>query len=294
MQAAVIVNPISGRGAGLRTALGACRELDQLGWHTELMPTTHAGEATKLSRQAAVQGYDLVLACGGDGTFSQVVAGCLDSRVPVGLIPAGTGNDFARMIHLPSEPKTLAKAIVNGSPEPVDLIEVNGGAFWSINVIGVGFDARVADRNNRRVRWIGGRTAYMLSVLQELLHYRAIHVNIRIDDAEWEGDALLLVAANSSSYGGGMLIAPDARIDDGLMDVVLVEDISRTEFIRAFPSVLKGTHILHPKVHHWQCSRIFVNSTSPQPALIDGDVVAHTPLAARVCPQRALIWMPGS
>lgn len=293
MRAAIIVNPIGGRGTGTRVAMEACDELNRSGWKTELMLTRWAGDAVELARQAANQGFEVVLACGGDGTFSQVVLGCHDTGVPTGLIPAGTGNDFSRAICLPLDPRTAAAALVKGQPKPVDLLEVNDGAAWSINIIGIGFDARVADRNNRRVRWLGGRTAYMIAMAQELLHHRPARMSVRIDEHRWEGNAMLLAVANSRSYGGGMMIAPDARIDDGLADVVLVEHLSRTDFIRTFPLVLSGAHLSHPKVHHWLGREVIITSDDPQPALVDGDVVAKTPLTARVSPGRALVWMPG-
>lgn len=160
-------------------------------------------------------------------------------------------------------------------------------------MIGIGFDARVADRMNRRVRVLGGRTAYMVAVAQELLHNRPRRMRVRIDDKEWEGNALLLAAANSRSYGGGMMIAPDAKIDDGLADVVLVEHMGRIEFIRSFPKVLNGTHLLLPKVHHWRGKEVTIESDDQQLALVDGDVIAQTPLTARASPGRALVWIPG-
>ncbi len=127
---------------------------------------------------------------------------------------------------------------------------MNDCAAWSVNIIGVGFDARVANRINRRVRVFGGRIAYLVAVGQELLQHRPVRLKIRIDSDEWHGNALLLAVANSRSYGGGMLIAPDAKIDDGLADVVLVEHLSRIEFILSFHEVLNGTHLRLPRVHH--------------------------------------------
>jgi diacylglycerol kinase (ATP) len=257
------------------------------------MPTRCAGDGIELAHQAALKGFDVVLACGGDGTFSQVVMGCRDTGVPAGLIPAGTGNDFARMIDLPREPRAAANALVNGHPKSVDLLEVNNGEVWSVNMVGIGFDARVAERTNRRVRWIGGRTAYMLAIALELIHHRCARMRVRIDDNEWEGEALLLAVANTRSYGGGMIVAPDAEIDDGMADVVLIERLSRIQFIRSFPLVLKGTHVHLPQVHQWRGREITVLSDDTQPALVDGDVVAHTPITVRISPGRALVWIPG-
>jgi diacylglycerol kinase (ATP) len=287
-----VVNPVGGRGKGLWAAEEACSELRAAGWEVELLCTEKPGHARELSEQAAKDGCDLVLACGGDGTFSQVVTGLLDTGIPAGLIPAGTGNDFARAIGLPIEPREAAKTIISGRAAPVDLLEVDGGQAWAVNIIGTGFDAAVAERTNRRVRFLGGRAAYIMAVAAEVIRHRPARFKLQVDDQTWEGEAMLVAIANSSSYGGGMLIALDARIDDGLADVVLVEKLSRLEFIRCFPMVFKGTHLKHPKVKHWRGKDIRIETDHPQPALVDGDVIAHTPLAICVQPGRALVWLP--
>lgn len=292
IRAAVVVNPIGGRGKGLRAAREASYELHAAGWQVEQLCTEAAGHARELARYAAGAGFDVVIACGGDGTFSQVVTGLLDTGVPAALIPSGTGNDFARAAGIPIDPGEAARAIITGRPRPVDLLEVNGGEAWAVNIIGVGFDAAVAERTNRRLRFLGGKTAYIMAVVRELVHYRPSHVRLTVDGETWKGEAMLVAIANSSSYGGGMLIAPQASFADGLADVVLVEKLSRLEFIRCFPMVFRGAHLRHPKVKHWRGREISIKTDEPQPALVDGDVVARTPLTVQVQPGRALLRLP--
>jgi diacylglycerol kinase (ATP) len=292
MKAAIVVNPVGGRGLGMRAAADAQDVLREADWTTEIMPTSKSGDATDLARHAVERGFDVVLACGGDGTFSQVVSGCLDTGVPCGLIPSGTGNDFARSISLPLEPRAAAAALVNGQVQAVDLLDINNGAAWAVNIIGVGFDANVADRINRRIRIFGGRNAYIVAVAQELLRYRPARMSVRVDGHVWEGNALLVAVANTRSYGGGMLIAPDAKIDDGLADIVLIEHMSRTKFVRSFSMLLDGSHLSLPEVHHWQGKEITIESDQPQLGLVDGDVSVQTPLTIHVSPGRALLWMP--
>ncbi len=159
---------------------------------------------------------------------------------------------------------------------------------------GGGFDARVAARTNRRRRLTGGLLGYLTAVAAELVHHRPTQVRITVDDGDWEGPALLVAAANGRSYGAGMMIAPDARVDDGLMDVVLVRHMGRARFARCFPRVMRGTHLVLPEVTAWQARELTVETLEPSPLLIDGDVQGETPTTIRVAPGRALMWMPGA
>jgi diacylglycerol kinase (ATP) len=293
MRIALITNPTAGRNAGVTAAQRAADEFENAGWETVTRLTRGPGDATRLAREAADEGFDAVFACGGDGTLSQVLAGLLDTGVPGGMIPAGTGNDFARTIGLSRDAAAAARQLIRGQVKDIDLLQINNGALWSVNVAGVGFDAAVAARINRRRRLTGGLLAYLTAVVQELVSYRPTQMHLRVDDEQWEGRALLLAVANARSYGAGMKIAPTAEIDDGLLDVVLVEHVSRLEFIRSFPKVLRGTHTDHPAVRTWRGAEVTVETPQPSPVLVDGDLRCQTPLHVRVSPGRARLLMPG-
>jgi len=275
------------------TADLAEEKLRAAGWEVTRRLTEGPGDAERLARQAAREGFDIVLACGGDGTLSQVLAGLLDTGIPAGMVPAGTGNDFARTIRLSRTPADAARQLLRGHATDIDLLNVNDGQLWSVNVLGLGFDAAVAERMNRRVRLAGGLLAYLIAVTQELMTYRPTDVRLTVDGEQWEGRALLLAVANARSYGAGMKIAPLAEIDDGLLDVVLVEHMGRVEFLRSFPRVLRGTHTDHPAVHVWQGEEVMIETGEPSPVLVDGDVRCETPLRVRVSHGRARFWMPG-
>lgn len=292
MHVLLVANPRSGRRSGLRAARLAAAQMTEGGWEVTLRTTTCAGDAARLAREAAAEGFDAVFACGGDGTLSQVVTGLLDTGLPAGLIPAGTGNDFARTVGLSRTPVAAVRQALHGAARAVDLLEVNGGAAWGVNVLGVGFDAAVAARLNRRVRVTGGAFAYVTAVLQELAVHRATEVELTVGGESWAGRALLVAVANAQSYGGGMRIAPGASVNDGLLNVVLVQEIGRLSFVRAFPRVFRGTHLSHPAVRVWQGREVTVRTPQPRPGLIDGDLAGETPLAVRVAPHRALLWLP--
>ena len=293
MRVALIINPVAGRNRGIAAALNAEAEFRKAGWDVTVVLTERPGDAVRLARSSADQGYDAVLACGGDGTLSQVLAGLLDTGIPAGIIPAGTGNDFARTIGLSRKPAAAAAQLIRGRVADVDLMQVNDGALWSINITGAGFDARVTVRMNRGPRRINGLPAYLAAVMREFIEYRPTQMRLRVDRERWEGAALLVAVANARSYGAGMIVAPMAQIDDGLLDVVLIEHVGRIDFLRTFPRVFRGTHVSHPAVRIWKGKEVSIETPAgPCPVLVDGDVQCETPIQVRVSEGRAKLLLP--
>lgn len=297
MRTRIITNPRAGRGRAAGVARLAQAELQAAGWQAEIVPSSAPGEATSLAREAAAS-YDLVVACGGDGTLNEVVSGAAGVR-PVGFIPCGTGNDFARTMGISLDPRQAARQLLNGTAHPVDLLalESPGGApvmRYAINVVGVGLDAAVAARMNRQPRLGGGCLSYLWALMIELGRLEPVRLRLEVDGQRWEGAALLVAIANAISYGGGMRIAPQARVDDGLLDVVVVGPMGRIEFLRTLPRVFNGSHLQHPAVS-WQCGReVLVECDQPAPVLVDGDVRAQTPLRVKLLPGGVDFWLPDS
>lgn len=293
MHVALITNPRSGRQRGPRAAVAAEEVFREAGWEVEIHLTTAHDDAVRMAAKCAEGGVDAVFAAGGDGTLSQVLTGLLDTGVPAGVIPAGTGNDLARTLGLSLEPALAAAQLVQGAPEPVDLMEIDGGRWWAVNVLGIGFDSRVAGRMARKSRAVGGIWAYLLAVAGEFAAFRSTRMKLTVDDQHWEGPALLTAIGNARSYGAGMKITPQAEIDDGWLDVVVVGAMSRLQFLRNFPRVMHGTHLSHPAVHTWRGKSIHLEAEEPVPINVDGDLRGETPLSVRVAPGRALLWRPG-
>jgi len=278
---AVILNPGAGRGQGARRRT----ELEALlrSWTARaadaewrIVETTAAGTAGALAGQAVEQGANIVTAAGGDGTLNEVINGIVGSGAICALLPLGTGNDFARHIGLNTDLDRSVRNLFEGQPQPVDL--GRAGDRWFVNIAGCGFDALVAERINRGVRHLHGAAAYVVAVCQCLRTFKAAQMSLVLDGRQMETRAVMCSVANASSYGGGMLVAPGAKIDDGLFDICLLLDAGRIEFLRAFPRVFKGTHISHPKVTMLTAAEISINSVPPLPILIDGDVVGTTPV----------------
>lgn len=292
MRVGIIVNPKAGKGTARRAAREVARVLREGGWSVEVLETAAAGETPALAHSLSTE-HDLVLACGGDGTLSEVVNGLLETGTPAGLIPSGTGNDFARAIGLSLQPEQAARQLLTGAPVAVDLLEVGETGLVAINIIGAGFDAAVARRMNAQTRGAGW-LAYLSAVLLELTHYRPTELRLWVDGQEWQGRTLLVAVANAQSYGAGMWIAPQASITDGLLDVVLVREMSRLHFLRSLPLVFRGAHLSHSHVQVWRGREVRIETAPPAPVLVDGDLQAQTPLTVRILPRRARLWLPAA
>lgn len=290
----VILNPKAGRRYASRQQEALQHLLQQASRQTgctwQIVPTTRPGEAISLARQAALQGTPIVVAAGGDGTCGEVVNGLMGTDSQLGILPLGTGNDFARCAGISENLAVAVETLVTGKARPIDVGWVAGR--WFINVAGCGFDAAVAQRVNRGYPILHGTGAYVAAVYQTLLTFKPVQMHITVDDEEIDVRAMLCSVANSQSYGGGMRIAPLAQIDDGLLDVCIVKAVSKIEFIRTFPSVFRGTHITHSSFWMLKAKRVKVISQPPVPLLIDGDVEGSTPTEFRVVTKGIRVILP--
>jgi diacylglycerol kinase (ATP) len=283
----VILNPAAGGGQRARRRA----ELEQLLAQTareaafdsslppiewEIIQTAGPHAAANLAAEAAARGSDLIVAAGGDGTCGDVVNGLVGTNARLGVIPLGTGNDFIRCLGLDNNLSRAVHTLFYGKPRPVDLGLTQGR--WFINIAGCGFDAVVAERMSKGFRYLRGTPAYVAAVCQCLLSFRPSRMWLTINGERLDVMAMLCAVANAQYYGGGMCIAPDARIDDGLLDVCIVGDMGRLEFLRAFPQVFKGAHVTHPKVTMLRGRHVTIESDMPLPVLVDGDVLTNTPV----------------
>ncbi len=280
---ALLVNPTSGkgRGAGLLAPVGD--RLRSAGVDVQVIVGRDADEAFDRVRAvvAGDPGVDGVVAVGGDGLVNlavQVVAG---TTVPLGIVPAGTGNDVARALGIPrDDPGAAADLVLAGATRSVDLGRADGR--WFAGVLGSGFDSMVNERANR-MSWPTGRARYNLAILAELRVFRPVPFVLELDGDRWETEAMLVAVGNGSSYGGGMRVCPDARLDDGLLDVTVLGPISKPEFLRVFPTVYKGTHVHHRAVTVRR-ARTVVLSSPGVTAYADGERVAALPVRCDAVP----------
>src|SRR3954469_3551448 len=247
---ALLVNPTAGKVRAARVAADVTERMRQGGANVAILVGTDAAHAQALARQAVDDGVDAVVALGGDGMVHLALNVVAGTRTPLGIIPAGTGNDLANTLGLPSKDPVAAAALVadrlrTGGARPMDAVRT--GDRWFGCVLSAGFDSRVNDRANR-MTWPRGRMRYNLAILAELGVFKPVPFVLELDGERWETEAMLVAVGNAKSYGAGMLICPDAEIDDGLVDVTVLGPVSKPAFLKAFPKVFKGTHRDHPAV----------------------------------------------
>ena len=283
MTLALILNPTSGGGKGLSRGLAATEILRPLISHR-----SNSYEDTLLAvDNAAAAGCRVIAACGGDGMMHAVIQGCVKHDLTLLPIPAGTGNDFARGLGIEVR-DPLAQLHKVRVEERIDLGKLADRYFGAI--LSSGFDAAVNERANK-VRWPKGPMRYNVAMLQELPKFSPIPFTLHLDGIELKRDAMLVAVANAPSYGGGMLVCPDASMKDGLFDVMILNAVSKPEFLKVFPSVYKGRHINHPAVEIHRAAHVRIEANAIGYA--DGERMGALPLEARVAPAALTILRAG-
>ena len=286
----IVLNPAGGHGrAGRRRpelehllAEASAKQSggDRLEWRIE--ETTAPGSTSAIAARCAADGADIVAAAGGDGTLSEVLNGLMGTNATLALLPFGTGNDFSRTVGLYGSLPRAVDTLFTGTPRRIDVGQLADRYF--LNVAGCGFDAVVAESANHGPRQLTGTAAYLWAVIRTLARFRAADFRVTVDSVPHILRAMMCSVANAQTYGGGMRIAPTASLDDGLFDLCLLKEAGTFEFIRAFPSVFKGTHTIHPKITMLQGRHIRIESTPPLPILIDGEVIGTTPAEFTLLP----------
>ncbi len=296
---AVIWNPAAGRGRLSKPSLEARLSQHAAGAPFRVWQTRGAEEVQTLAKRALAEGADVVAAAGGDGTLGEVASVVRASGATLGVLPLGTGNDFARTLGLGTDLELAMQTLFEGQKRAIDGARATlGGQSWFwLNVAGTGFDALVAKRINAArfhpfwKHW-KGTAAYGAAVALELRALQAANLRLSLDGETIERRALLCAVANAKSYGGGMKVAPDASLDDGLFDICLIQEASAWEFARAMPSVFRGAHVGHSKVEMFRARRVEVESDPPLPVLVDGEVRGQTPVTLEVMPRALEILAP--
>jgi diacylglycerol kinase (ATP) len=290
-----LTNPVSGHGAAIRAAELAIARLHRRGAEVIEIIGDSAQDARHLVGAAIEQGTDAVMVTGGDGVVSNALQVMAGTDIPLGIIPAGTGNDHAREFGIPTkDPETAADIVVDGWTETIDLGRIqgpNGINKWFGTVAATGFDSLVTDRANR-MRWPHGRLRYYLAMLAELSQLRLLPFRLVLDGTrELDADITLAAFGNTRSYGGGLLICPDADRGDGLLDITMVHEASRTKLVRLFPTVMKGTHVNLDEVSTARARSIHVECPDIN-VYADGDFACPLPAEISAIPGALQILRP--
>jgi len=281
----VVANPAAGRGKGARLIPRVAEALTEMGVPHEIAVSEGPDRLEPLARRAAEEGVRVVAALGGDGTAGIVANGLIGTDTALAVIPAGTGDDFA---------KTVATADLGAAlrmlAEPhIDRIDVarvsaDGAERYYLNIAGAGFDSEVNETANAMRARIGPTATYVLSVIRTLRKFRPSTFKMMIDGMDEVLDAMLVVLGNGRMYGGGMKVCPNASFTDGKLDVCIVEAMSTGAFLRAFPKVFRGTHVRHPKVRMLQGSRVELDADRDVKVYADGERVGRLPAVFEAVP----------
>jgi YegS/Rv2252/BmrU family lipid kinase len=275
----LIINPNADLGRAWRWGSDLRSVVEEFGgadWTGTVYPT----HAIELARQAAEDGYELVISVGGDGTTHEVINGIMqvpeDRRPRLGIVPVGTGNDFASNVGMQTEPAKAMRQVFTGEPKFIDIALIETGSrieYWD-NTLGIGFDAK-ATIHSRNVPVLSGFLVYLWAVVQTImLNHEPALISFESDQETWQEENLLLVLCNGPREGGGFHVAPEAKVDDGWLDYAAIRNVSRPMMFRLIPEVMKGTHGRFPQVRVNKFKELKITSDRPLVIHTDGEIFA--------------------
>lgn len=278
---ALLVNPTSGRGKGARIAPRVAARLRAAGIEVVELITTSAEDVPPRTREAIKTLADAVVVVSGDGTIHQVVQEMAGGDLPLGVVPAGTGNDFARGLGVPlDDPEVAADRIVDGAVRRIDLLKAKDEFITTI--VASGFDSLVNKRANA-MRWPKGQSRYTVATFAELRTFKPLGYSVTLDGEVIDTDAMLVAVGTVPSYGGGLRICEGAAIDDGLLDVTIIRPVSRLTLLMLFPKLSKGTHVPHPQITQLRGRTVRLESAGIT-AYADGEPLGPLPVDIEVAP----------
>jgi diacylglycerol kinase (ATP) len=292
---AFIINPAAGKGRSLQM-IGSIKSRFKNFIHSFKIYITEApGHATEIAKKIASTGEDVrIYSVGGDGTLNEVINGIEGfSNVELGIIPCGSGNDVARYLYPVIDPLKLIRVLPFATSTTIDLGRLNEKYFF--NIASVGFDAEVVlnSRYFKRFPFITGSMSYILAVLVTLIKCKKYKLKITLDNNKpFEKEFLLTIFANGTYYGGGMLAAPSAKMDDGILDFYLVDSLPRWRILRFFPLFQKGKHESMKEVNISRGTKARIESKNPFPVNIDGEISLETCISVELLPKHIKVLIP--
>ncbi|PWN03918.1 diacylglycerol kinase [Nocardioides silvaticus] len=279
---ALLTNPAAGKGRAARVRDVALPLLHGAGWRVRSLAGRDAEEASDLARKAVADGVEALVVCGGDGLVHLAVQALAGSDVPLGVLPAGTGNDVARYFDIPrKDPAAAAARLLAWQPRTIDL--ARSGDRWFVTVLAAGFDAVVNERANR-MTWPRGQMRYNLATIAELRTFEPLRYELDLDGEQRQLEAMLVAVGNGPSFGGGLRIAEGASLDDGLLDVIVIGPMTKPALVRTYPKLFNGTHTDHPRFSRHRVRRVTVAC----PGIVgyaDGERYGALPLTVEAVPQ---------
>ena len=285
----LIVNPSAGGGRAARTLPAVQAELSRLGLRQRTVLTTSIKHADELAREAAAAG-EIAVSIGGDGMAGAVAHALRDTGGVLGVLPGGRGNDFARKLGIPSDPVEACSVLATGAERTVDVAEVDGRTF--LGIASYGFDSAVQDIA-LEATLVKGQAVYLYATLRALARWKPTELRFAADGGPIRTIRGYAVAAcNSGVFGGGMLLAPDASLEDGLLDVVLTGQAPKPLLLRNLPKLFKGTHLDDPHIELFRARELWIDAERPFRIYADGDPIGTTPATIRAVPGALRVLAP--
>jgi diacylglycerol kinase (ATP) len=297
-----LVNPASSNGATGKRWPELAHRAAQLGLEGETYFSERPGHLIELAERAAREGAGLIVAVGGDGTLNEVVNGIMraGAETELATIPLGTGMDFVRTHGIPSKFEDAVRVAVEGKPRTIDVGRVSYRTWdghdaerYYANVGSVGMSAAVAQRANGMSKALGGKATFFYALVRVFLEWDNTTVTVELADGERrEGPMHDVIVANGQWHGGAMHLAPEAKPDDGLFDVVLIGDVTKADFVSTAPKLYSGKYLSHPKIELLRSSSVAVDARERLPIELDGEQVGTTPVRFEVVPSALRIRVP--
>ncbi|MBQ6704077.1 MAG: diacylglycerol kinase family lipid kinase [Clostridia bacterium] len=277
-----IVNPTAGADRAGDAFKEVCTMLDEMNMDYSFDYTQYKGHATELAVDAVKRGEKYIVSVGGDGTLNEVAQGLVHTDSVLGVLPFGTGNDLAKALKIPTDPREALTILLLESPKAMDVGVANDRMFF--NVSGFGFDVDVLLATDKYKKRFRGMIPYLLGIVHSLAHLRTLHLTIKDDGRVWDREALIIAVGIGTHFGGGMNVLPMSDPFDGLFDVCIVKKLGILKFIRLLPLFIKGRHAGLKEVEYFRTDHLEV--TCPEHSLInyDGELSSDTPVTFRLLP----------
>jgi len=290
MHVALVVNPVAGKRQGERIADDAEQLLKSLGHEAARIQGDDARHAREQLTKAFETGVDTVVVVGGDGALHDVLPVVVGRDVTVGLLPAGTGNDTARSLGIPvKDPRAATQVLLGGHTRDIDLART-GPDEYVVTVVASGFDSKVNERANA-MTWPHGNMRYNISIVAELREFQPLPFDITLDGETIQRRAMLVAVGNGPSFGGGLRLCEGASMDDGLLDVVVINPLSKLRLLRVFPKLYRGTHVSIPEFERHRVREVTLSS----PGIVaygDGERLGPLPMTTTVRPGALRVLVP--
>jgi diacylglycerol kinase (ATP) len=273
----IIYNPAAGRGRARRHVREIEEYLRDRGARVDCEPSTDPDDLVRIAAESSRAGYDRVVVCGGDGTLNLAVREFDLAKGTLALIPTGSGDDFAKVMGIPRNVRRACDVVINGTVREVDVALANNIRY--LGVAGLGFDSEVADFANRNVKFLRGSAVYLYAILRVLPRFTPRPVEIRTENGTRQEEIMFAAVGNTRQYGGGIRITPDAKVDDGLLDICIVHRSTRMELLKTLPKAYTGAHCKSSFVEMGRGRAFHFASETAMAVYADGEPLTRTPVS---------------